>query len=122
MTIQARRLLKKLKKAQFNQDEQIYIDFNEMTVCGVHAEGQPYTECSLKAYKDSIQSILYYLKGLGYIDYDDFGQAKVLHSGWKRGQIHFNRFLNFLLTSIVVPIFVSVVTSILVTLIALFLK
>lgn len=119
MTIQSKCLLRKLKKAQKTEDGEIYIDFEDMTVVTVHTEGSDFTTVKLKRYKDSIHSILSYLKELGYIDFDDFGQAKVLHSGWNWGQMQFSRFISFLFTSILVPIFVSVVTSIIVTVIAL---
>lgn len=122
MTLQARRLLKHLRKAQMHEDGQIYIDFEELTVTGVHCKGQSYNSVNLKNFKNSIHSILQYLKDLGYVAYDDFGQAKVLHPGWNWMQIQLSRFINFLFTSVFVPIFVSVVTSIIVTVIALLFK
>lgn len=119
MTFQARRLLKKLKKAQIEQDRIVYIDFDEMKAVTVHDVTETTKTIDLGWYRKSIHSTLRYLAENDYIEKNDSGYIKVLHPGWYWGQTMFGKFMNFLFTSIVVPIFVSVVTSIIVTVIAL---
>lgn len=117
MTIQARKLLKYLKKAQAKPDGTIYIDFDEMTASEVHHQGEPFAEISLMKYSHSINSVLQYLKDNGYIDYSSLGHAKVLHAGWHLKQTDFASFPKFLFKSVLVPIVVSVIAAAVTTLV-----
>lgn len=121
MTVQSKRLLKQLKKAQATPDSSVYIDFDGMTVSGVHAKGEDFVKVNLDKYRNSIHSILQYLKDQEYIEYTSLGHAKVLHSGWHVTQTAFSSFSKFLLKSILVPIAVSLLTTVLIRIVEAFL-
>lgn len=111
MTFQARRLLKKLKKAQIEQDRIVYIDFDAMNAITVHDATQKSETVDLRGYRKSIHSTLRYLAEQEYIEQNNFGHVKVRHTGWHWGQTLFSRFMNFLFESIFVPIVVSLITA-----------
>lgn len=70
MTVQAFRLLRKLKKSQMNLNELVYIDYDAMTASTIHESGKPFEKVNLKAYRTSLDSTLRYLFERKYIDYD----------------------------------------------------
>lgn len=117
MTIQAKYLLKQLKKAQMHPDEQVYIDFDKMTVVTVHEVRSPYTEINLKNYSHSIRSTLTYLKELGYIDYNESGYAKVTHTGWNALSTTVQSTVKFTVRDVIIPIIVSVIAAIITTMV-----
>lgn len=109
MTIQAIRLLGKLKKAQINPQRLIYIDLDEHTAATIRRENLPYKVVKLLGYKYSLEITLKYLKDQGYIEYDHF--CRVLYPGWNLAQTIISKILNFLLKSVAVPIGVSIATT-----------
>lgn len=112
MTVQAFRLLRKLKKSQMNLNELVYIDYDAMTASTIHESGKPFEKVNLKAYRTSLDSTLRYLFERKYIDYDgDHSVVQVLHSGWHLGQTMLSNFLGFLFKSVFVPIVVSLLTT-----------
>ena len=121
MTVQSKRLLKHLKKAQATPDGTIYIDFENMTVSGVHAKGEDFVKVNLEKYRNSIHSILQYLKDQEYIEYTSMGHGKVLHTGWHIAQTAFASLSRFLFKSILVPITVSLLTTVLIRVVEAFL-
>lgn len=121
MTRQARRLLAKMKKAQGIPDGTVYIDFDKMTVAGVHAKGEDFVRMNLKQYKGSIHTALQYLQDQGYIEYSSRGYAQVLHAGWHVIQTEFTAFSQFLFKSILVPVAVSLLTTVLIRIVEAFL-
>ncbi len=112
MTLKAMRLLSKLKKAQLRQDELVYIDFDSLSACTVHEKGQPFGDISLRNYAGSIQSTLSYLEKLGYIECNKIGYVKVTHSGWCAFQVTVQDAVKFTVRDVLVPILVSIATTI----------
>lgn len=115
MTFSAGRLLHKLKQAQMSEDGQIYIDFDAMTVSTVHDINAPYKTIRLKRFRRSIHSTLAHLQELGFVAYDDFGQAKVTYRGWTALSTNIEEAVKFTVRDVIVPIIVSVITSIIVS-------
>lgn len=113
MTIQSMLLLRKLKKAQISETEDVYIDFDKLTASTVHDSGAPYQEVSLSQYASSLSSVLNYLQSEGMIQisgpFDEY--IKVCHLGWHSWQRRLTRLGKFLASSIVIPIAVSAVTT-----------
>lgn len=97
------------------QDAQLYIDFEAMTVITVHEANKPYKELSLKRYSTSIHSTLRYLKSAGYINCNDFGNAKVTHAGWCAFGATVQSAIKFTVRDVIVPVIVAVITSIITT-------
>lgn len=115
MTFSAGQLLRKLKKAQMTEDGQIYIDFDALTVSTVHNVNAPYKCIKLKRFRRFIHSTLAYLQELGFVAYDDFGQAKVTYRGWTALNTDIQEAVEFTVRGVIVPIIVSVITSIIVS-------
>lgn len=114
MTSQARSLLKKLKKCQKNEDGSVFINFVSFDITQVHYGDENYETGNITEFADSIHSLLAYLEKQDYITHDKHGIVKVLHAGWHATQDSFNRFLSFAFNSILVPILVSVATSVII--------
>lgn len=115
MICSAGQLLRKLKKAQMEEDGQIYIDFDALTVSTVHNANAPYKCIKLKRFRRSIHSVLAHLQELGFVAYNDFGQAKVTYRGWTALSADIQDAVKFTVRDVIVPIIVSVITSIIVS-------
>lgn len=115
MIFSAEKLLRKLKKAQITEDGQIYIDFDALTVSTVHGVNEPCKCIKLKKFRGSIHSVLAHLKDLGFVEYDDFGQAKVTYRGWTALSADIQEAVKFTVRDVIIPIIVSVITSIIVS-------
>lgn len=113
MIIQARVLLKKLKKAQKTADSHIYIDYEKLTAIQGYKDDPTQKAVDLKRFHGSIRSYLQYLEKLGYVKVWPHGVVQVQTSGWQLGQIEREQLLTFLIQSVAVPIVVSIVTTLL---------
>ena len=115
MTLHAARLLRKLKKAQQTENNTVFIDGT-----GLKARTQPHNaqacvEVSLKAYKTSLIPTLKYLDAEGLVEYRaTFTQ--VTSKGWHYRQELAWAFCAFLAKSVLVPIIVSLATSVIMNL------
>ena len=110
MTIQALWLLKLLKKAQINPQNEIGIDLEDLTVVTVHDVTQKHVTVKLNWYKNSLDPTLSYLEGQGYIRYGEV-ISQVLYPGWHIVQTALCSLASFLVKSIAVPIGVSLATT-----------
>lgn len=112
MIIQAFQLLRKLKKAQIELDEFVYIDHDALTASTVHESGKPCKVVKLKAYRTSLDSTLRYLQNQEYINCDDdCTVVQVMYSGWHFVNAMISDFIKFMINSIAVPIGVSIATT-----------
>jgi len=125
-TFQAHCLLRKLKKAQVKEDNNIAIILSTMKAGVIVHQGEeretPIVDIS--EFKGSLRSILPYLQEKNYIQYseeklgrEEIISVRVCHAGWHIWQTLFYKVLSFLFRSIAVPIVVAFLTS-LVTVIA----
>lgn len=113
MIIQARVLLKKLKKAQRTADSQIYIDYEKLTAIQGYKEDPAQKAVDLSRFRGAIHSYLRYLEDLGYVKVWPHGIVQVQTSGWQLGQVEREEFMRFLFQSVAVPIGVSIATTLL---------
>ena len=112
MFYQAFVLLKKLKKAQQELDREIFIDYEKNTVSTVHDGTQSFVTVDLQKF-GAPRSVLDYLEKEGYINKKPYGDYfSVTSYGWYYFQITFNKFCAFMFHSVVVPIFVSIITTV----------
>lgn len=113
MTIQALIILSKLKKIQMNEAGTVYFDRDNLTFSTVHEENAPAVEISVKNWRYSLGSILAYLKKCDLVILGGpLGEyVQVTHKGWHIWQTALSRFAWFLFSSILVPVVVSAVTS-----------
>ena len=112
MTFRAAKLLKLLKQAQMYPDAHLGIDFDEMTAKTIHPLGGDFQEVSLRGFGTSLLSTLDYLEDKEYIVYDyPGGEAYVKHEGWHRTEEIISAFCAFLAKSVLVPVIVSVITT-----------
>ena len=113
MTIQSRLFLRKLRKAQISEGGSVYIDFDAMTASTVCDATAPCKTVKLNRFKDSARPILSYLEKLELVSCDGLGYVEVLHKGWHPSQKFVFDFCGFMLKSVLVPISVSVATTLL---------
>ena len=115
MTIKAYRLLKIIKKAQINESKEVFIDFNERYVCTVSEKNDSKVTIDISEYEQSLLNTLEYLIDSGLIEknYSSSSYVKVTHLGWHFGEITLWKIFSFLMKSIIVPIFVALITAIL---------
>lgn len=111
MTFQAWWLLMKLRKAQIYENLQFGIDEETMMAKTIPPEGIKPVSVKIRGYSASIDAVLEHLAECGYIEYDEYLVGKVRHKGWHLFQTAAWNTLEFLLRSIVVPVFVSFVTA-----------
>lgn len=122
MIIQARVLLKKLKKAQKSADSQIYIDYEKLTAIQGYKDDPTQKAVDLKRFRGAIHSYLRYLEDLGYVKVWPHGIVQVQTSGWQLGQVEREEFMRFLFQSVAVPIGVSIATTLLTMWVSSFFK
>lgn len=113
MTLQAALLLWALKRAQKHEDGEIYINFEKHTASPVLDANQSSKPIKLWFCKNSIKSILQHLENSGYIQQTGFEYFQVLHYGWHTTQSFLTEVCNFLVKSILTPIVVSIITTLL---------
>ena len=113
MTLQSAFLLHKLRRAQLTEDGEVYLDLKEMTASTVHDVNAPCKTVKLRLFRKSINSILQYLESTGYIQQTGYDNFQVLHSGWHTTQSFLTKLCNFLVKSILTPIVVSIITTLL---------
>lgn len=111
MTLPAYRFLRKMKKAQRKADGQIYIDFDRLQMKTVIDQGEPQTEVSIYAFRHSLHSILDYLEKEDLITQHEFECFQVTQSGYCYSQTLLSDVGRFLLMSVLVPIAVAVITT-----------
>lgn len=111
MTIQALSFIRKIRKAQITEHGSVYIDFDNMLASTCHTANEPCVTVSLKRYRNSARAILAYLQDLGYIKYDRPDYVDVLHKGWHITQSFVSTLGAFLVKSILIPIVVSIITT-----------
>lgn len=110
MLLQASLLLHKLKKAQQSESGTIHIDGKALKACTDSRDGLPPVEVSLSRYKSSLIPLLKLLNDNGLIEYRTT-YTQVTMKGWHYWQEQLLSFFAFLAKSIVTPIVVSVLTT-----------
>lgn len=110
MTLRAKCLLKKLKKAQKTEDGSVFIDGKNLKAKTQCSNGEETVEVSLKRYRNSLTATLKYLENAGYIEHRTTF-TEVTSKGWHRGEEQFSAFCKFIGCSILTPIVVSVITT-----------
>lgn len=116
MTFQTANLLKDLKSAQICEDNNIYIDFQNMTVRTIPyaPEGATIKEVKIKHCNGSLVSKLDHLQKLDYIEYDFCsGHAHVNHRGWNATSATIRSAVQFTVRDIIVPLAVTIAATIL---------
>lgn len=111
MTIQCFNFLSVLKKAQPMESSFVCVDFENHTVSPLENETQT---IDISKYKESVVSILEHLEKKEYIKFANskgYWQIKVTHKGYHLWQIAFFKMFKFTLVSIIVPIVVSAITT-----------
>ena len=99
-------------QAQIKEDNQIFVDFEEMTATTIHESSEKFKIVKLDKYQHSIRSVLKYLADQELIENNESGLVKVLHPGWRIVQTDVSAFFKFLSNSVLVPIGVSIATTI----------
>ena len=82
MTIQSAILLRKLRRVQIREDGELFVDFGNLTASTANDKMQKVKSVKLKAFQNSIHSILQYLEENGYIQRTGYECFQVLHKGW----------------------------------------
>lgn len=111
MTFQAYCFLRKMKKAQRQPDGDVYIDFEGLEMMTVVEKGQPRTVVPIRQYKNSICSILDYLKQEKLIVQLGLEHFKLPQAGYYYLQTLLSGLARFLLGSVLVPIVVAIITT-----------
>ena len=89
MTIQSLILLRALKKVQISENRNVFVDHDALEIRTVSSPDKPCKTLSIKKYSDSYEAVLQYLKKNGLIEVTG----------------------PFLVKSVVVPIVVSAITT-----------
>ena len=110
MTYHAKRLLRKLKRAQKTEDGEVFIDGRNMIVKTQCPEREGVVEVSLDGYQNSLIATLKYLNDAGYIE-NRTTFTQVTSTGWHLGEEQFSAFCRFIAGSVLTPIIVSVITT-----------
>lgn len=113
MTAQALIMLSKLKKVQIHETGTFYVDNDNLFLCTVKdGEHSPVVRISIQKQEHSFYSIMEYLVKQGLVRVETpFYIYGVTHEGWCIWQTAASRFLMFLFSSILVPIVVSAITT-----------
>lgn len=113
MTIPSFVVLSKLKKAQINEAGIVYVDREKWVLHTVRDGEHPFCDLNIQKYKYSFDSIIEYLKGYGFVRTNDplCEYIEVTHAGWRIWQTMLSQLAWFLFSSILVPIFVSALTT-----------
>lgn len=113
MTIQSLILLRALKKVQISENRNVFVDHDALEIRTVSSPDKPCKTLSIKKYSDSYEAVLQYLKKNGLIEVTGPFQniVTVIHGGWKYWQTFFSHAGQFLVKSVVVPIVVSAITT-----------
>lgn len=114
MTIQAMCFLRKLRKAQRTENREVFLNFMNMKAITAHDGSEPYETVELEEFRDSAMPLLRYLEGLGYIQHNGHGTIRVLHAGWHTTQIAVGKLISFLAQSVLIPIVVSIITTLII--------
>lgn len=120
MTIKSIIFLKKLKKAQIDESRIVWINSETSLVKTVGDSNELCCEVNLDKFKTSINSILSHLSKHGLIynyadsesNQSEFCYIRVTHAGWNWGQTFTFGIIKYAFTSVVMPIFVSILTTI----------
>lgn len=115
MTKDLIKVLEGLKTAQITEDGNVFLSLQKTAACTLTAEGKPYREFDFSKYKDSIRSILNSLAARGLIEsgYPDYEYLHVTHEGWHYRQVLRQEFLSGLFKSVLLPVIVSLLTTLL---------
>ena len=112
MTFQTAKFIRKIKKAQICEDWAVQINFATMTVETYNRDPDNTAVIKLKKFRKSIHSILAELKKQDYIILDeDFGYAKLTHSGWHARELTVQSALKFTVKDIIVPLIVTAIAN-----------
>lgn len=113
MTIQSKRLLRKIKKAQIDESGEVFVCESKDYIETAGELSDPCVRVGIPEYSTSIHSVLSYLEAQGLIEVSGTYQVyvKATHAGWHLGQTRVTKALQFLTASIIVPIAVSAVTA-----------
>ena len=116
MTFQARKVLRAIRSCQPFLGCLVYYDENEKRFMSMQddalAENAKVKTRSVRYSDPDLSSILRMLSDEGYITIVDQNYVSVTHSGNHRAQVLVYRTLCFLAKSVVVPILVSILTTI----------
>lgn len=114
MTIPALIMLFKMKKAQIDEDGTFYIDDEKLFLGTVlDTENSPMVKVSIQKQKHSFYPIVEYLMKRHLVKEESpLYIYSVTHDGWYILQTALSRLLSFLFSSILVPIAVSAITTI----------
>lgn len=127
MTIQSFITLFKFRICQFAEGELIYIDYKNQCFKRMEPDILPknkkYSEKSIEFSQtpSKLFSVLSSLREDGLIEWEEEDYLKVSHRGCHIGQIILGNVLHFLSHSILLPIVVSLITSIVVYLVGIWL-
>ena len=115
MTKESLKVLETLKKVQITEDNTVYLKLEEFTARTVVEKGRPFVSVDLSEYSDRLWSILVYLAEQRLIMNlsGDFEYIQVTHEGWCSRQAVRRERQKVLFRSVVLPVVVSLVTTLL---------
>lgn len=115
MTKQCRKVLKELRKISNSTNDELYFVDGKTHICAPYNRKQFY---DYSAYKGEISSIIDWLSRDNYLEYSDNKYSFTLtHKGLHPYHITWDSLKTFLFRSIIIPIVVSIVTTMLLWLI-----
>lgn len=119
MTIKSIKFLRKLKNAQIDESHIVWINSDALQAKTISDSSEPCRKVDIKKFKTSIGSVLSHLEKLGFIVFyteEDINQTgcycvKITHSGWCWAQTILFAVIKYAFTSVIMPIAVSVITT-----------
>jgi len=113
VTIQAIIFLHHFKKIQIKEDGEIWLDTdNQLMKTMLENKGDPAKVRDLSSIWTSIPTMLQYLQDSGLLKRTGIDYYSLTYAGYHYFQTITSSFIRFLLNSIIVPILVSIITTI----------
>ena len=107
MTFQSELLLHKLRKAESYDGQLLFIDYDSHHITGLHEAAEPFKTVSFVERPEEIKSALEYLQDCHRLIIHPHSYVELLHTGSHIWQARLSWFAN----SILLPIFVSIATT-----------
>ena len=112
MAVNVERLLEMIKKVQMDDDHEVYIDYDDLSLTTVAELNAKRIILSVAKHKRFLESEINYLQRSGFIEiYDNPNLCKLTHEGWSHKSQKRKDFWLFLLKSVAVPSIVAFITA-----------
>ena len=115
MSVQSNRVLRDLLKCQRIEGSEIFVNYSENKLYEFHESTEERKPVKFRYHSSAMISIFNHLSREGFIKDISGGHWNALiltHAGNHRAQSRVSKLLNFLSTSILVPIIVALLTSV----------